>query len=63
MSNSAEKQTLLHCLLYWEKNTPSGVYLTQPFGNGDVKEYTWQQVGNEVRRIALIFSRLISPKK
>jgi long-chain acyl-CoA synthetase len=63
MSNSAEKQTLLHCLLYWEKNTPSGVYLTQPFGNGDVKEYTWQQVGNEVRRIAAYIQSLnLEPK-
>jgi long-chain acyl-CoA synthetase len=39
MSNSAEKQTLLHCLLYWEKNTPSGVYLTQPYGDGVLKIY------------------------
>jgi long-chain acyl-CoA synthetase len=64
MSNSAEKQTLLHCLLYWEKNTPSGIYLTQPFGDGVVKEYTWQQVGNEVRRIAAYIQSLnLEPKK
>ena len=63
MTANAEKQTLLHCLLYWEKNTPSGIYLTQPFGNGVVKDYTWQQVGNEVRRIAAYIQSLNLPPK
>ncbi len=60
---NAEKQTLLHCLLYWEKKTPSAIYLTQPYGNGVVKNFTWQQVGNEVRRVAAYIQSLNLPPK
>ena len=60
---NAEKKTLLHCLLYWEKNTPSGVYLTQPYGDGVVKNFTWQQVGDEVRRVATYIQSLNLPPK
>ncbi|MDO8417197.1 MAG: AMP-binding protein [Agitococcus sp.] len=60
---NAEKKTLLHCLLYWEKTTPSGVYLTQPYGDGVVKNFTWQQVGDEVRRVATYIQSLNLPPK
>ena len=63
MTTNAEKKTLLHCLLYWEKTTPSGIYLTQPYGDGVVKNFTWQQVGDEVRRVATYIQSLNLPPK
>ncbi|MFZ3193623.1 MAG: AMP-binding protein [Moraxellaceae bacterium] len=49
---NTERSTLLHCLLYWEQRAPQQVYLTQPYPDGRVQDWTWQQVGDEVRRIA-----------
>ena len=37
---------------YWEKNHPNKVCFTQPMGNGKILEYTWGEVGNQVRRMA-----------
>ena len=51
-NTNSERSTLLHCLLYWEQRAPQQVYLTQPYPDGSVKNWTWQQVGDEVRRIA-----------
>ena len=51
-SASLERSTLLHCLLYWEQRAPQQIYLTQPYPDGSVQNWTWQQVGDEVRRIA-----------
>lgn len=51
-SVSFERSTLLHCLLYWEQHAPQQIYLTQPYPDGSVQDWTWQQVGDEVRRIA-----------
>ena len=51
-SASLERSTLLHCLLYWEQHSPQQIYLTQPYPDGSVQDWTWQQVGDEVRRIA-----------
>ena len=51
-SASPERSTLLHCLLYWEQRAPQQIYLTQPYPDGSVQDWTWQQVGDEVRRIA-----------
>ncbi|MBP8144119.1 MAG: AMP-binding protein [Inhella sp.] len=42
----------LQCLYYWESAAPSRVALTQPMGHGEVKNYTWGQVADEVRRMA-----------
>ena len=35
-----------------EATIPQHVYLTQPLGGGQTREYTWAQVMNEARRIA-----------
>lgn len=51
-NTNSERSTLLHCLLYWEQHAPQQVYLTQPHPDGSVQNWTWQQVGDEVRRIA-----------
>jgi long-chain acyl-CoA synthetase len=36
----------------WEQSIPNEIYLTQPIGKGAVKDYTWAQTMNEVRRMA-----------
>ena len=63
MSTDQFRTTLPHCLVYWEQKTPNNVYLTQPMGNGVVKEYTWKQVGDEVRRMAAYLKSLDLPPK
>jgi long-chain acyl-CoA synthetase len=45
-------RTLLQCFHHWEKTTPDAVYLTQPYPDGHVVDYTWKQVGDQTRRIA-----------
>ncbi|MCP5261237.1 MAG: AMP-binding protein [Rhodoferax sp.] len=42
----------LQRLYHWEATAPDRVALTQPMGNGTVKDYTWGQVADEVRRMA-----------
>lgn len=52
MADSANKATLLHCLLYWESVQPDAVWLTQPLGQGRTVDFTWRQVADQVRRMA-----------
>ena len=56
-----ERETLLHCLLYWEKTAPNRVYLTQPYPDGKVVDYTWREVGDQVRRMAAHLNSLNLP--
>ncbi len=42
----------LQRLYHWEKTAPNQVALTQPMGNGEVKEWTWAAVGEQVRCMA-----------
>ena len=37
---------------HWERSLGARVALTQPMGAGVVQEFTWQQVGDQVRRMA-----------
>ena len=37
---------------HWEATSPDKVYFTQPFDGGQLREYTWQQVGSETRKVA-----------
>ncbi len=37
---------------HWERRLGSRVALTQPMGGGAVQEFTWGQVGDQVRRMA-----------
>jgi long-chain acyl-CoA synthetase len=39
-------------LTHWERTRRHQVHLTQPFGGGVVRDYTWGHVMGEVRRIA-----------
>jgi long-chain acyl-CoA synthetase len=52
MSKIAPELLALQRLYYWEKTQPKRVALTQPMGNGVVQEFTWEQVGDQVRRMA-----------
>ena len=42
----------LQRLYYWEKTSPDRIALTQPMGGGVVQNFTWAQVGDQVRRMA-----------
>ncbi len=42
----------LQRLYHWEKTTPDKVVLTQPLGGGAVRDLTWRQAMDEVRRMA-----------
>lgn len=53
--------TLLHCFLSWEREKPDTVYLTQPYPDGSVVDYTWGQVGDQARRMAAHLQSLQLP--
>lgn len=36
----------------WERERPDRIFLTQPFGGGQVREWTWAQAVGEARRVA-----------
>ena len=36
----------------WEKERADKVFLTQPIGGGQVRDWTWAQTLNEARRVA-----------
>ena len=52
MTKIAPDLLALQRLYHWEKTAPTRVALTQPMGNGAVQEFTWAQVGDQVRRMA-----------
>ncbi len=37
---------------HWEKTAPDKIYLRQPQGPGKYREYSWREVGDQVRRMA-----------
>jgi len=39
-------------LYRWERERAERTFLTQPFGGGKVRDWSWRQVGGEVRRMA-----------
>ena len=46
------KKSILEHVYDHEEKWGNRVYLTQPLGGGEVKDYTWAQVLNEARRMA-----------
>lgn len=61
----SEKQVSTYPLdrfLYWEKVQPNKVYMTQPFPDGSVVDYTWAEVGDQVRRMAAYLVSLELPQ-
>ncbi|HUI56227.1 MAG TPA: AMP-binding protein [Bryobacteraceae bacterium] len=43
---------LLECVLRWERERGDHAFLTQPFGGGQVRHWTWAQAVGEARRMA-----------
>ncbi|MFN8354831.1 MAG: AMP-binding protein [Spirosomataceae bacterium] len=62
MDPSVELKTVLTYFYHWEKQKPQEVFLRQPFGDS-FKDYTWQEVGNQARRIATYLQSLGLPPK
>ena len=52
MSQVAPELLALQRLYHWEKTEPDRVALTQPMGDGVVRDFTWGQVADQVRRMA-----------
>lgn len=55
--------TPLHGFLHWERTQPDAVYLTQPVARGQIVDYTWSQVGEQVRRMAAHLQSLDLPPR
>ena len=45
-------RTPLDCLQHWVQQCPDDIYLSQPQGDGQVKNYTWRDVDDQARRVA-----------
>ncbi len=52
MIQVAPELLALQRLYHWEKTDPKRVALTQPMGAGAVQEFTWAEIGDQVRRMA-----------
>ncbi|HWK85840.1 MAG TPA: AMP-binding protein, partial [Caldimonas sp.] len=48
----APEQLALQRLYHWEREAPGRVVLTQPLGGGKLRDFTWGEVVDEVRRMA-----------
>ena len=53
--------TLLNHFLHWEATQGSEIYLTQPFPDGSVVDYSWAEVGNQARRMAAYLQTMDLP--
>jgi long-chain acyl-CoA synthetase len=51
-SHVAAGTLVLQRLYHWEQAAPDQTVLTQPLGDGAVRDYTWAQVLDETRRMA-----------
>ncbi|MBN8509184.1 MAG: AMP-binding protein [Burkholderiales bacterium] len=59
MASSALPETLaLQRMYQWEKSSPDKVAFTQPMGGGVVRDWTWKQAMDEVRRMAAYLKSL-----
>jgi long-chain acyl-CoA synthetase len=52
MRNITEDDLALQSLYRWEKSKARQVFLTQPLNAGAVREWTWSEAANEIRRMA-----------
>lgn len=62
----AEVKTIPLALDYvykWEHEKATDLYLTQPLGNGSVKEFTWAEAVTEARKMASYIKSLDFPAK
>ena len=52
MSTVPSEMLALQRLYHWEKTAPDRIALTQPMGGGVIRDYTWGEVADAVRRMA-----------
>ncbi len=52
MTNLTEDDLPLQRVYRWERDQAARIFLTQPFGGGKVREWTWAQATEEARRMA-----------
>ena len=52
MTAIKQEQLALSRLYHWEKSSPDRIALIQPMGGGIVRNFTWTEVGDQVRRMA-----------
>ncbi|MFG6457678.1 AMP-binding protein [Roseateles sp. BYS96W] len=52
MATIATDQLALQRLYHWERTAADTVTLTQPMGGTEVRDFTWGQIGDQVRRMA-----------
>jgi long-chain acyl-CoA synthetase len=52
MSSTPPSSLALERLYHWERDAPDSVAFTQPMGGSLLKEFTWKEVADEVRRMA-----------
>ena len=52
MNNVSPEMLALQRFYHWERTAPDRIALTQPMGNGATQDFTWSQVGNQVRSMA-----------
>lgn len=43
---------------HWEKHNPSKICFTQPMGNGEILDITWQEAGQQVRAMAAYLQKI-----
>lgn len=58
----ASLHNLVNCLQHWEQTKPDAVYLTQPYADGRVVDYTWREVAEQARRGAAYLRSLNFPQ-
>lgn len=63
MNQEMAYPTMLHAFVHWEAQTPESIYLTQPYPDGRVVDYSWREVGDQVRRMAAYLTSLNLPDK
>ncbi|ROH89509.1 AMP-binding acetyl-CoA synthetase [Stagnimonas aquatica] len=63
MTSGLQERSPLACLYHWKKTQPQTVHFVQPTGGGQVSEYTWAQILDEVRRMAAHLQSLQLPPR
>src|SRR6185295_8095783 len=61
MTMTATPRLLLEYAYEWERTTPDAIWLTQPLGGGEVRDYTWRTGLDEARRMAAYLKSLSLP--
>ena len=51
-ANFSPEDLPLQRIYKWERERPNSLFLTQPWGAGQVRDWTWGQAVDEIRRIA-----------